>query len=277
MLNLQIPYCEYSKNQFQSIHPYRAGIKTESRPAGFVELLARIPKDRIAVLIGKGGKTRKMIEKASETSLEIDSDTGDVFADWGEQEVDPILRMKMPDVIRAIGRGLAPKRAVKLLEDEVFLRMYDIREWVGRQPNQTRRMRSRLIGRDGRIRSLIEEMTHTEMAIYGSTVLVIGDQEGLALATPAIENILNGAEHGNVLHGLEKDRKRMRIQSRSLDSYDEMGEPKDTFDALVPELAEARRRRERRYKGAQVDPENSEEIAEMLELSEDESISFEEE
>jgi|TARA_B100000959_G_scaffold55171_1_gene57533 ribosomal RNA assembly protein len=242
-----------------------------------VELLARIPKDRIAVLIGKGGKTRKMIEKASETSLEIDSDTGDVFADWGEQEVDPILRMKMPDVIRAIGRGLAPKRAVKLLEDEVFLRMYDIREWVGRQPNQTRRMRSRLIGRDGRIRSLIEEMTHTEMAIYGSTVLVIGDQEGLALATPAIENILNGAEHGNVLHGLEKDRKRMRIQSRSLDSYDEMGEPKDTFDALVPELAEARRRRERRYKGAQVDPENSEEIAEMLELSEDESISFEEE
>jgi len=264
-------------NPFPSTHPCRAGIKTGSRPAGFVELLARIPKDRIAVLIGQGGKTRKMIEKASGASLEIESDTGDVFADWDHQEADPILRMKMPDVIRAIGRGLAPKRAVKLLEDEVFLRMYDIREWVGRQPNQTRRMRSRLIGRNGRIRSLIEEITHTEMAIYGSTVLVIGDEEGLALATPAIENILNGAEHGNVLHGLEKDRKRMRMQSRSLDSYDEKTDTKDTFDALVPGLAEARRRRERRYKGAQVDPEDSEEIAEMLELSEDESISFEEE
>lgn len=242
-----------------------------------MELLARIPKDRIAVLIGKGGRTRKMIEKASGAALEVDSSTGDVMADWGGLEVDPILRMKMPDVVRAIGRGLAPKRAVKLLEDEVFLRMYDIREWVGRQPNQTRRMRSRLIGRNGRIRSLIEEMTHTEMAIYGWTVLVIGDEDGLALATPAIESILNGAEHGTVLHGLEQDRKRMRIQSRSLDSYDVEGGTSDQFDALVPELAEARRRRERRFKSAQVDPDDSEEVAEMLELADDESISFEEE
>ena len=182
-----------------------------------MELLARIPKDRIAVLIGKGGRTRKMLEKSSGASLEIDSATGDVSAIWNQEELDPIVKMKMPDVIRAIGRGLAPNRAVKLLDDDVFLRMYDIREWVGRQPNQTRRMRSRLIGRNGRIRSLIEEMSRTEMAIYGSTVLVIGDEDGLALATPAIENILNGAEHGTVLHGLEQDRKRMRIQSRSLD------------------------------------------------------------
>tara|TARA_Y100001970_G_scaffold53658_1_gene67956 strand:+ start:32444 stop:33172 length:729 start_codon:yes stop_codon:yes gene_type:complete len=242
-----------------------------------VELLARIPKDRIAVLIGKGGRTRKMIEKACGAEIEVDSTTGDVSADWGSEKVDLIIRMKMPDVIRAIGRGLAPKRAVKLLDDDVFLRMYDIREWVGRQPNQTRRMRSRLIGRNGRIRSLIEEITDTEMAIYGSTVLVIGDEDGLALATPAIENILNGAEHGTVLHGLEQDRKRMRIQSRSLESFEPSGESSDNFDLLVPGLADARRRRERRYKSSQVDPEDEEEVSEMLELADDELISFEEE
>ena len=242
-----------------------------------MELLARIPNDRIAVLIGKGGGTRKMIEKASGASLQIDSSTGDVSAIWEEGKADPVLRMKMPDVIRAIGRGLAPNRAVKLLEDEVFLRMYDIREWVGRQPNQTRRMRSRLIGRNGRIRSSIEEMSQTEMAIYGSTVLVIGDEDGLALATPAIENILNGAEHGTVLHGLEQDRKRMRIQSRSLDSYDTSKESPDTFDTLVPELADARRRRERSFTSSQVDPDDEDEMAEVLELAEDESITFGEE
>ena len=242
-----------------------------------MELLARIPKDRIAVLIGKGGRTRKMIEKACGAEIEVDSTTGDVSADWGSEKVDLIIRMKMPDVIRAIGRGLAPKRAVKLLDDDVFLRMYDIREWVGRQPNQTRRMRSRLIGRNGRIRSLIEEITDTEMAIYGSTVLVIGDEDGLALATPAIENILNGAEHGTVLHGLEQDRKRMRIQSRSLESFEPSGESSDNFDLLVPGLADARRRRERRYKSSQVDPEDEEEVSEMLELADDELISLEEE
>ena len=109
-----------------------------------VELLARVPKNRIAVLIGKGGQTRKMLEEASGAKLDIDSKSGEVMAEW-EEEPDPVVRMKMPDVVLAIGRGLAPSRAVQLIEDDIFLRMYDIREWVGRQPNQTRRMRSRLI------------------------------------------------------------------------------------------------------------------------------------
>ena len=61
-----------------------------------MELLARIPKDRIAVLIGKGGRTRKMLEKSSGASLEIDSATGDVSAIWNQEELDPIVKMKCP-------------------------------------------------------------------------------------------------------------------------------------------------------------------------------------
>ena len=243
-----------------------------------MEHLARIPQDRIAVLIGKGGETRKMLEKACGATLEIDSKSGEVMADWGEIGADPIVRMKMPDVIVAIGRGLAPKRAVQLIQDEVFLKMYDIREWVGRQPNQTRRMRSRLIGRNGRIRSLIEEISRCEMAIYGSTVLVIGDEDGLALAAPAIEGILSGSEHSTVLHGLEQDRKRQRIRSRRLESYEERSpDETSTFETLVPGLAEVRRRRERRHRDSQVDPDDEEQVSSMLDLAEDEEIIYEEE
>ena len=230
------------------------------------------------MLIGKGGETRRMLEEASGATIEIDSKSGEVMADWGESEADPVIRMKMPDVIVAIGRGLAPKRAVQLIEDEVFLKMYDIRDWVGRQPNQTRRMRSRLIGRNGRIRTLIEEISNCEMAIYGSTVLVIGDEDGLALANPAIEGILRGSEHSTVLHGLEQDRKRQRLRSRSLESYEERGpdEP-SAFETLVPGLAQARRRRERRHTDSQVGPNDETEIARTLELAEDEEIIYEEE
>ena len=244
-----------------------------------MEHLARIPKNRIAVLIGKRGSTRKMIEDACGASLHIESNSGDVSVIWPEDEVaDPIIKMKLPDVIFAIGRGLAPKRAVQLLEDEVFLRMYDIREWVGRQPNQTRRMRSRLIGTNGRIRSLIEELTGTEMAIYGSTVLVIGDQESLALATPAIEGILQGSEHGTVLFGLEQDRKRQRIRTYSLETYEEkVTVDNSAFETLVPSLADARRRRERSFTNSQVDPLDEDAITEMMKLAEDEKIVYEEE
>ena len=243
-----------------------------------MEHLARIPQDRIAVLIGKGGETRRMLEEACGATLEIDSKNGEVMADWGEGSVDPIVRMKMPDVIVAIGRGLAPKRAVQLIQDEVFLKMYDIREWVGKQPNQTRRMRSRLIGRNGRIRSLIEEISRCEMAIYGSTVLVIGDEDGIALAAPAIEGILRGSEHSTILHGLEQDRKRQRLRSRRLESYEgHSTDESSTFETLVPGLAEARRRRERRFKDSQVDPEDEEEVSNILDLADDEEIVYEEE
>ena len=230
------------------------------------------------MLIGKGGETRRMLEEACGATLEIDSKNGEVMADWGEGSVDPIVRMKMPDVIVAIGRGLAPKRAVQLIQDEVFLKMYDIREWVGKQPNQTRRMRSRLIGRNGRIRSLIEEISRCELAIYGSTVLVIGDEDGLALAAPAIEGILRGSEHSTILHGLEQDRKRQRLRSRRLESYEgHSTDESSTFETLVPGLAEARRRRERRFKDSQVDPEDEEEVSSMLDLADGEEIVYEEE
>ena len=207
-----------------------------------MEHLSRVPKDRIAVLIGKSGKTRKMIEETCEGELSIDSQTGDVAISW-KGESDPIRRMKVPDVITAIGRGFSPDRAVQLLEDNVFLRMYDIREWVGRQPNQTRRMRSRLIGTNGRIRTLIEEMSRCEIAVYGSTVAVMGDNDALSLAAPAIEGILGGSEHSTVLFGLEQDKRRQRLRSKTLETFrDKSSFASDSFESMVPGFSEARRR-----------------------------------
>tara|TARA_Y100000815_G_scaffold255756_1_gene262889 strand:- start:636 stop:1358 length:723 start_codon:yes stop_codon:yes gene_type:complete len=240
-----------------------------------MEGLARIPKDRIAVLIGRKGVTRRALEKATNSTLHIDSNSGDVSVVWDEK-FDPILRMKLPDVIRAIGRGMNPDRALQLLKDDQHLRLYDMREYVGKSPNQQRRIRSRLIGRNGRIRELIEEHSGSEIAIYGSTVVIIGDEEALPLAGQAIERLLQGAEHSSVLKHLETQRRKKRISSRNLDSIDTQGVG-DRFEALVPGLDAAKRKRERRYKDAQVNPEDQEAVGEMMELAEDESIGFEEE
>ena len=106
-------------------------------------------------------------------------------------------------------------------------------------------------------------MTNCEIAIYGSTVAVIGDNEGLALATPAIEGILGGSEHGTVLYGLEQDKKRQRLRSKNLDSFQDMtSDRSDSFETMVPGLAEARERRMKE---------------EHLDLEDDESVSFGEE
>ena len=52
-----------------------------------MELLARISKDRIGVLIGKSGETKSEIENSAKCSLHIDSTTGEVFANWSDESV----------------------------------------------------------------------------------------------------------------------------------------------------------------------------------------------
>ena len=240
-----------------------------------MEGLARIPQDRIAVLIGRKGTTRRALEKATNSTLHIDSNSGDVSVVW-DDEFDPILRMKLPDVIRAIGRGMNPDRALQLLKDDHHLLLYDMREYVGKNPNQQRRIRSRLIGRNGRIRELIEEHSGSEVTIYGSTVVIIGDEDALPLAGQAVERLLQGAEHSSVLKHLEAERRKRRTSSRNLESID-TSDDGGRFEALVPGLDAAKRRRERRYKDAQVDPEDSQAVDEMMPLADDESIGFEEE
>lgn len=250
-------------------------MKEVATVAGPMEGLARIPQDRIAVLIGRKGVTRRALEEATNSKLHIDSSSGDVSVTWNE-DFDPILRMKFPDVIRAIGRGMNPSRALQLLNDDQHLILHDMREYVGKNANQQRRIRSRLIGRNGRIRELIEEHSGAEIVIYGSTVVIIGDEEALPLASQAVERLLQGAEHSSVLKHLETERRKRRMTSRNLES---INAPDDgsRFDALVPGLDSARRRRERRYKEAQVDPDDTQAVEDMMELAEDESVVFGEE
>tara|TARA_B100001029_G_C15029725_1_gene436098 strand:+ start:722 stop:1471 length:750 start_codon:yes stop_codon:yes gene_type:complete len=249
-------------------------LKEEASVAVLMEGLTRIPQDRIAVLIGRKGSTRKALEKATNSTLHIDSTSGDVSVVW-DDDFDPITRMKFPDVIRAIGRGMNPERALQLLNDDHHLMLYDMREYVGKNANQQRRIRSRLIGRNGRIRELIEEHSGAEIVIYGSTVVIIGDEDGLPLAGQAIERLLQGAEHSSVLKHLEAERRKKRMAIRNLESID-LRDEGQRFDSLVPGLEAARRKRERRYKDAQIDPDDTDAVDEMMELAEDESVGFEE-
>jgi len=66
------------------------------------------------------------------------------------------------------------------------------------------------------------------------------------------------------------------MAARNLESID-LRDEGERFAALVPGLEAARRKRERRYKDAQVDPSDTNAVDEMMELAEDESVGFEEE
>ena len=53
--------------------------------------------------------------------------------------------------------------------------------------------------------------------------------------------------------------------------------PATGFEELVPGLSDLAQRRSRRMRASQVDPEDVEAVTEMMELAEDEDVSWEEE
>tara|TARA_A100001388_G_C28606130_1_gene420567 strand:+ start:88 stop:465 length:378 start_codon:yes stop_codon:yes gene_type:complete len=125
---------------------------------------------------------------------------------------------------------------------------------------------------------MIESLTGCEISIYNSTVVIVGDELGLAFARQSVEMIASGSEHGTVLSMLEKGRKRQRIEMRSLDAIETVEETPSgevSFAELVPGLD--RVAAARKLKAAQVNTEDEEEVEEVMWLSDDEEIAWEEE
>ena len=60
----------------------------------------KIPNDRIGAIIGKGGETRKFLEKSLNVTLEIDSQTGLIEI---INEEDTLAEIRSMEVIKAIG------------------------------------------------------------------------------------------------------------------------------------------------------------------------------
>jgi len=167
----------------------------------------KIPQDRVGVLIGAGGETMREIEERAEVRLDIDSEEGQVRV---ESVGDPVIGLKGPDIVKAIGRGFAPEDALRLLDDDMML--FDVIDIgaAARNKNDLQRHKGRLIGEGGRTRELMEELTGASVVIYGSTLGVIGGPQQVEAVREAAEMILDGAPHGAVYSFLERKRNELK-------------------------------------------------------------------
>jgi len=183
------------------------------------QLFVKIPKERIGVLIGPDGCVRQYIEKQLPVELEIDSQTGDITITQDTDAKDPSLLFKAKDIVLAIGRGFSPDRAYKLLEDEdTMLAVIDLREIFGRSPSDIQRIKGRLIGKEGKTRKIIEEMTEAYISVYGYTVSIIGGIEQSETAREAINRLIKGSQHLTVYRFLQ--RKRQELKKRRLELWE---------------------------------------------------------
>lgn len=164
----------------------------------------KIPKERIAVLIGKRGDIKKRIEDTLKISLAIDSQEGDIIIE-GE---DAVQLYTGKDIVRAIGRGFNPEIALLLLKQDYVFELIDMTQYV--KEKYIIRVKGRIIGKNGKARRVLEELTLSYICIYGKSIGIIGESENVQLCKRAIESLLQGAPHAVVYKWLEKRRRAMR-------------------------------------------------------------------
>lgn len=165
----------------------------------------KIPKERIAILIGEKGKIKKGLEEKTKTKIEIDSKEGDVFIK-GE---DSLQAYNLNQVIKAIARGFNPKIAELLLKENYVLEVVNIEDYTKGSQKKRVRLKGRVIGEKGKSRETIERLTKTYISVYGKTIAILGEGEYAALARKAVEDLLRGAKHGPIFKSLEINKKEL--------------------------------------------------------------------
>ena len=94
-----------------------------------------------------------------------------------------------------------------MIEDEdLLLEVIDL-GGMADSPKQLDRLRGRIIGKDGRAREQIEDMTDVEISVFGKTVALIGYPEQLKTARAAVDMLIEGVPHENVFAFLDRKKK----------------------------------------------------------------------
>ena len=185
--------------------------------------LVKVPKDRVGVLVGPHGTVRSLIEERLDVKLKIDSDSGDVEISLTPKSSDPANLFRARDIVTAVGRGFSAEHAFRLLHDEdALLEVVDLHESVGKSEADLKRVKGRIIGKEGKTRGIIEELTETHVSVYGHTVSIIGESEQIDIAKQAIRMLLHGSLHSTVYRFLHK--KRRDLKKKKLEIWKPTGE-----------------------------------------------------
>ncbi len=154
-----------------------------------MEDMVRIPHNRIGILIGPKGATKKELEKTFSVSMTIDEEGSVIIS--GEDGLSLWIASK---AIKGIARGFNLESVKELAKEDYDLIVINLETIVGKKSKNIERYKARLIGQGGKTKKYVESITDTNICIFGKTVSIIGRNQDIHNAKEAIGIILDGAE-----------------------------------------------------------------------------------
>jgi len=117
-------------------------------------------------------------------------------------------------IIHAIEFGFNVEDALLLKKEDFVLEFLNIKDYARRKNLED--IRARVIGRQGKAKMTIEELTGSVIVINNNKVGIIVDSEHLDPVIQGFISLIKGAKHSNVFSYLEKQ----NANSRKLDEED---------------------------------------------------------
>ncbi|MCD6477814.1 MAG: RNA-processing protein [Candidatus Aenigmarchaeota archaeon] len=152
----------------------------------------RIPEDRVKVL----KSCLKILKSKTKTDISIEENLIKISGE-------PLDIWRTNNIIKAIGRGFSPVNSFKLLDEDNSLEIIELKKYLKTQKS-IKRIKGRIIGKEGKTRKIIEDSTGSVVSVYGNTVSIISSYEEIHKATEAIMMLINGSSHRKVYKYLER-------------------------------------------------------------------------
>ncbi|MFC1685879.1 hypothetical protein ACFLZZ_02535 [Nanoarchaeota archaeon] len=156
--------------------------------------------------IKKIGSLKPKIEKALDVKLNFTKTHIEISAN-NEDGLSEYLAEK---VIEAIAMGFSPESAFQLKSEDYMFEKIDIKKHV--KQSRVKAVKARLIGRKGKAKSTLENLTECEIEIKGHYIGIIGETTKASFALDALKKMVKGSPHNKVYAYLERNHEQVKLR-----------------------------------------------------------------
>lgn len=143
-----------------------------------------IPSKRIG-LLKKNKSIIKAVEKQCDCKVTIGPD--DIVEINGEA----LGEFNAKNILQAFGRGFDIESACKLTDMDYYFTSIDL-DSLSPSEKRKKQIKSRIIGREGRTKKYIEQVSGAKISIFGDTASFLGTIDEVNEAETAVNTLIDG-------------------------------------------------------------------------------------
>ena len=96
------------------------------------------------------------------------------------------------------------------------MEIVDLRNYTGKSTDALTRIKGRIIGLEGKTRKIVEDLTNTNLSIFGYSATIIGAVIDVKVALEALDMLASGKPHRAVYRFLERTKRQSKIDRLKL-------------------------------------------------------------